>query len=308
MSHSRTVVVPDGYDPRVLHLLDGRDLAYCLYGREDGTSVLFFYGTPGTMFLAPDRLVPVEELGIRLLVVDRPGYGASTRLAGRSVAAVADDLAVLADHLGWDRFAVWGASGGGPHALACAARLGDRIARCASVVSPAPFDADGLDWLDGMSALNVEEFTRALAGETAYRPMAEQLARDAVAAADRGDLAVAEDYALAESDRAALAAQARLPGHLFRTKAAYTGGIDGCVDDVIAFTRPWNFDVSTIQVSVSIWYGPDDALCPRAHTDWLLQRVPGAQARELPGGHVLDQASLYRIYTWLTSDWRSCAA
>ena len=223
------------------------------------------------------------------------------RLPGRSVAAAASDLAVLVDHLGWERFAVWGASGGGPHALACAARLGDRIARCACVVSPAPFDADGLDWLDGMSALNVEEFARALAGETAYRPLAEQLARNAVAAAERGALAVADDYALAESDRAVLAAQARSPGHLFRTKAAYTGGIDGCVDDVIAFTRPWNFDVGSIRVPVSIWYGPDDALCPWAHTDWLLQHIPGAEARELPGGHVLDQASLYRLYAWLTS-------
>lgn len=93
-------------------------------------------------------------------------------------------------------------------------------------------------------------------------------------------LAVADDYALAESDRVVLAAQARSPGHLFRTKAAYTGGIDGCVDDVIAFIRPWNFDVGSIQVPVSIWYGPDDALCPRAHTDWLLRHIPEAEARE----------------------------
>jgi len=175
------------------------------------------------------------------------------------------------------------------------------------VVSPAPFDAGGLDWLDGMSALNVEEFTQALAGEAAYRPLAEQLARAAVAAAGRGALAVSDDYALAESDRAVLAAQARSPGHLFRTEAAYTGGIDGCVDDVIAFTRPWNFDVGSIRVPVSVWYGPDDALCPRAHTDWLLQHIPDAEARELPGGHVLDEPSLYRLYTWLTSDRRRSA-
>jgi hypothetical protein len=138
--------------------------------------------------------------------------------------------------------------------------MGDRITRCASVVSPAPFDADGLDWLAGMSALNVEEFTRALAGEAAYRPMAEQLARDAVTAAERGGLAVADGYDLAESDRAVLTTQARSPGHLFRTKAAYTGGIDGCIDDVLALTRPWSFDVATICVPVSIWFGPDDAL------------------------------------------------
>jgi len=291
--------LPSGYQPQTIGVPGGRDIGYCLYGLEDGVPVVYFYGTPGTMFLAPDRLVPVEELGIRLLVADRPGYGASTRLPGRSIASVADDLVALADHIGWGRFAVWGASGGGPHALACAARIGDRITRCASVVSPAPFDAEGLDWLAGMSALNVEEFTRALAGEAAYRPMAEQLARNAVAAAERGDLAVADDYDLAESDRTMLAAQARSPGHLFRTKAAYTRGIDGCVDDVLALTRPWNFNLAAIRVPVSIWYGPHDALCPRAHTDWLVEHLPGAEAWQLPGGHVLDLLSLRRLYAWL---------
>ena len=84
-----------------------------------------------------------------------------------------------------------------------------------------------------------------------------------------------------------------------QTKAAYTGGIDGCVDDVLALIRPWNFDVGTIRVPVSLWYGPDDVLCPRAHTDWLAGHIPGAEARELPGGHVLDLTSLRRLYTWL---------
>ena len=137
------------YDPQQIRLPGGRTLAYCLYGPESGRPVLFQYGMPGTMFLAPERLSPLDDLGIRLVVPDRPGYGQSTRLPGRSVAAVADDVSFLVDHLGWDRFAIWGASGGGPHALACAALIGNRITRCASAVSPAPFDADGLDWLAG---------------------------------------------------------------------------------------------------------------------------------------------------------------
>ena len=296
---SRAGATSQEYDARRLRLADGRTLSYCLYGPEDGTRAVFLYGMPGTMFLAPDRLGPLDDLGVRLLVADRPGYGASTRLPGRSVARFADDVAVLADGLGWDRFAVWGASGGGPHALACAARLGDRVTRCASVVSPAPVDAEGLDWLAGMSPGNVEEFTRAQTGEAAYRPLVEQLAQDAVAAAESGGLAVADGYELAESDRSILAAQARSPGHLFRIKATYTGGIDGCIDDGLAFTRPWGFDVTSISVPVSVWYGPEDSLCPRAHTDWLLRHIPGAQARELPGGHVLSGPSLHRLYGWL---------
>ncbi len=296
---SRAGTASHGYNAEQLRLPDGRTLAYCLYGPEDGTPVVFHYGMPGTMFLAPDRLQPVDALGVHLLVADRSGYGESTRLPGRSVARIADDVAVLVDHLGWDRFAVWGASGGGPHALACAARLGDRVTRCASVVSPAPFDADGLDWLAGMSPVNVEEFTRARSGEAAYRPLVEQLARDAVAAAERGGLAVADGYELAGSDRTILAAQARSAGHLFRTKAAYTDGIDGCIDDGIAFTRPWGFEITTITVPVSVWYGPDDALCPRAHTDWLLRHIPSAKAQALPGGHVLNGPSLHRLYSWL---------
>jgi pimeloyl-ACP methyl ester carboxylesterase len=175
-----------GLVTRELALPDGRVISYCMYGPEDGRRVVFEFGTPSTRFLAPYWVGPVDELGIRLLVADRPGYGGSTRLAGRSVAARTDDLAAVTGYLGWERFAVWGASGGAPHALACAARLGDRVTRCASVVSPAPFDAVGLDWYDGMPPGNVEEFTCARAGEVALRPLVEQLARDAVAAAENG--------------------------------------------------------------------------------------------------------------------------
>jgi pimeloyl-ACP methyl ester carboxylesterase len=281
-------------------LPDGRVVTYCLYGPADGGRVVFEYGTPGTRFLAPDRISPVDEPGIRLLVADRPGYGGSTRLPGRTAAARAGDIAAVAGHLGWEQFAIWGGSGGAPHALACAARLGSRVTRCASVVGPAPFDAEGLDWYTGMSPGNVEEFTRARAGESAYRPLVEQLARDAVAAVTDGQLPVADDYELAEADRAALTAQLTARGHLFRTRAAYIGGINGWIDDAIALTTGWALDLSKISAPVSIWYGAQDALCPRGHTDWLLNHIPGAEPHALPGGHLLDMPGLQLLYRWLT--------
>ena len=278
---------------------DGRILTYSLYGPEDGEPVLFQFGTPGTRFLAPDRISAVGSVGVRLLVPDRPGYGGSTRLPGRSVAAAAVGMTVLVDRLGWERFAVWGGSGGAPHALGCAAQLGDRVTRCASVVGLAPFDAEGLDWYDGMSPANIVEFTRAQSGERAYRPLVEKLAREAVAAVEKGHLPVADEYELAEADRTALTAQFNAPGHLFRTRTAYIGGIDGWIDDGIAFTRSWEFDITSICAPVSIWYGPDDALSPRGHTDWLLGHISGAEAHALPGGHLLDVSSLQRLYRWL---------
>jgi pimeloyl-ACP methyl ester carboxylesterase len=282
-----------------LGLPDGRHLTYCLYGPEDGEPVMFHFGTPGTRFLAQERINVIDGLGVRVLVADRAGYGGSTRLPGRSVADVAADVTALVDHLGWDRFAVWGGSGGAPHALACAAQLGDRVTRCASVVGPAPFDADRLEWFDGMSPGNVEEFTRAKSGEAAYRPLVEQLARDGVAAVEAGSVPLSDDYQLPEADRVALAEQLKDPGHLFRTRTAYIGGIDGWVDDCIAFTRPWGFDLTRISAPVSVWYGPDDVLCPRGHADWLLSHIPGAEAHVLPGGHIVDASSLQSVYRWL---------
>ncbi len=116
---------------------------------------------------------------------------------------------------------------------------------------------------------------------------------------ERGDPPVAHDYALAEADRAALTEQFNAPGHLFRTRSAYIGGIDGWIDDCMAFTREWGFDITRIHAPVSIWYGTDNALCPRGHTDWLLSHISGAEAQVLPGGHLLDVSSLQSVYRWL---------
>jgi pimeloyl-ACP methyl ester carboxylesterase len=191
---------------------------------------------------------------------------------------------------------------GAPHALACAALLGHRVRGCASVVGPAPFDAEGLDWFAGMSAGNVEGFTRACEGEAAYRPLVERLAREAVASVEAGQLPIPPDYDLPDTDLAALRGRLLEPGHRQRTRMAYLGGVDGWIDDVIAMTRSWGFHLSQITVPVSVWYGPMDVLSPRGHAEWLLAHVPGAERRELPtGGHLLGDRDLDSLYAWLTA-------
>lgn len=280
---------------------DGRTVTFSRYGPAGGRRVVFHSGTPGTRHQGPRMLEHIERHGIELLVLDRPGYGTSTRLPGRCIADVAADVASMVDLLGWDRFAVWGGSGGAPHALACAALMPDRVERCASVVGPAPFDAEGLDWFEAMSPGNVEEFTLAIEGEEAYRPLVERLAHETVEAARKGEVPIPDVYDLPESDRASLLARMSDPGYMDRLVASNLDGVDGWIDDCIAATKPWGFDPATIKVPTSVWYGPDDVLVPSSHGEWLLSHTPDAERHLLPSGHMLEAAELDAIYRWLLS-------
>jgi pimeloyl-ACP methyl ester carboxylesterase len=279
----------------------GRDVGFRLYGPRTGSPVVLHNGTPGTSMLSPNHVSAAERAGVRLLVIDRPGYGASTRQPGRLVVDVVTIVSRIVDDLGWDRFAVWGGSGGAPHALACAAELPQRVTKCASVVGPAPFDAAGLDWFAGMTAANVEEFRLAQLGDSAYRPLVERLGAEAVSAATAGDIQITEEYQLAESDIAALKARTTEDGYLARVQAAFRDGMDGWIDDSIAMVQPWGFDLSAISVPVSVHYGLDDVLVPSSHGEYLMRVIPNAQQALLSGGHILGDDDLDGIYGWLMS-------
>ena len=126
-----------------------------------GAPVFLLHGTPGSRNGPRPRASVLYRLGIQLICYDRPGYGGSERRRGRHVKDAAEDVRAIADELDLDTFGVVGRSGGGPHALACAAMLPDRVERTAVLVGLAPPDAEGLDWYDGMAESNVEEYTRA---------------------------------------------------------------------------------------------------------------------------------------------------
>jgi pimeloyl-ACP methyl ester carboxylesterase len=140
-------------------------------------------GTPGSRFsgLHPDP-EKVSKAGLRLITYDRPGYGGSTRHHGRTVVDCVDDIARIADELGLERFAVTGGSGGAPHSLATAARLPERVTRAECNVGPAPYEAEGLGYFNGMDRENVKELEWALAGEETLVP---ELEREAQKALDR---------------------------------------------------------------------------------------------------------------------------
>src|SRR5207247_7425926 len=117
---------------------DGRPLGLTTAGAADGPVVLAQQGTPMTGLLFEPHVRDAEERGIRLVSYDRPGYGGSTAAPDRSVADAAADVRAIADALEVEQLAVWGISGGGPHALACAAILPDRVVAVASLASVAP--------------------------------------------------------------------------------------------------------------------------------------------------------------------------
>src|SRR3954447_26337683 len=143
---------------------DGRTLAVLEAGPADGPAIVTQHGSPAAgRFFGPE-LESAQARGIRLIAFHRPGFGGATPNPGRSVADAATDVAAILDALGLDRFATYGWSGGGPHALACAARLPDRCAAACSIAGVAPFDAVGVDWMAGRGEGNVAEFGTALAG------------------------------------------------------------------------------------------------------------------------------------------------
>jgi len=264
---------------RTLETTDGRTLAFAVWGDPDGFPILSLHGTPGCRLQRWLREELYVELGVCFVTHDRAGYGRSDRNHGRRVVDEVADVSSLADELGFDRFAVTGGSGGGPHVLACAALLGDRIIRATCDVGAAPLGAPGLDqdaWVAGMDPENVKEFRLALAGEDVLTRYVEatQAQMEERAAVDPST--IFQDFDLSESDRAQLARPERMQIIRESTFEWAVNGVGGWVDDDLALVRPWGFDLAAISMPVLIRYGISDVLVPPAHGEWLAANVPGS--------------------------------
>jgi len=174
-------------------------------------------------------------------------------------------------------------------------------ARC--VVGIAPYEAAGLDFFDGMDPLNVTEFGWALAGEDRLVPelerelraMGERVAKDP-------SKLLGDDWALDEADRAVLSRTDFGVVITESTDSLVRGGVWGWVDDDIAFTRPWGFELSEIRVPVEVRYGSKDVLVPAAHGAWLGENVPGALVVVEDGeGHLGDPDKIVEQMHWLVT-------
>lgn len=236
----------------------------------EGFPVVWCHGTPN-IGAPPEPLFPAaERLGLRWVGYDRPGYGGSSAVPGRDVASAAGDVAAVMDALGVERFGVFGHSGGGPHALACGALLGDRVAAVVSVAGLAPFGATGLDWFGGM-----------VAPESLRASAAGRAAKEAYEGSDpEFDLGM-----FTAADHAALAG----PWAWFHSVVgpAMAHGPEGLIEDDLAYVTPWGFDPALLPVPVLLVHGSEDRIVPASHGEWLAGVVPGAEFwRRSEDGHI----------------------
>ena len=280
----RHVELPDG---RVLEAVNG--------GPENGMPLVFQNGTPTAAMLFAPLVETAAARGLRTVMYSRPGYAGSTPHPGRSVADAAADIAAILDANDADRFVTIGWSGGGPHALACAALLPERCAAAVSLAGVAPHGAGGLDWLAGMGPENVEEFTAALAGEAALTRWLEAQAGH-LASVHGNDIVASLGGLLPDVDKASLTGDfAEYMAYCFRR--AVSSGISGWRDDDLAFAKPWGFELDAITRPVAVWQGGQDLMVPVAHGEWLAAHIPGAHKHiHQDEGHLsLGVAALPRI-------------
>jgi pimeloyl-ACP methyl ester carboxylesterase len=255
--------------------IGSRELTVYDGGDPLGPAILAHHGTPGAGPPYSGWVEDAKARGARLIAYDRPGYGGSTATRGRTIGDAALDAASIMDALGVQQFATWGASGGGPHALACAALLPDRVTAACSIAGVAPFDADGLNYFNGMGHDNLVEFGLAMAGREHIAPFATAAAAEMLENLE--DLAASIQTLVAEPDRIALG------GPIGKWWAdglgvSFSTGADGWIDDDLAFVKPFGFEIGAISRPTLVVHGHLDLFVPDSHGQWLSRAVPGAES------------------------------
>jgi pimeloyl-ACP methyl ester carboxylesterase len=277
----------------------GRGLMLELGGDPAGLAVLVHNGTPNSRHLYRPWLEDAEAHGIRLISYDRPGYGGSDPQPGRTVADCADDVRAIAAALGVQRLAVWGASGGGPHALACAALLPDLVAAASVLGSIAPYGAPGLDYFTGMGEMNADDITLYFEDPAASRAKTEE---DRLAFLEATPDQMRDQMSTLLSPVDAEVVVDDLADWLVRcARDGLATSDEGWWEDGVAHLSPWGFDFASIRIPVQVWHGRHDRFVPYQHGEWLAAHVPGAEAHLSDSeGHVtLIQGRIPEVHRWL---------
>lgn len=284
---------------QAVHLSDGRVLGYAEYGLASGPPLFLFHGSPGSRLDAP-QMWPEEPAAVRVIAPDRPGFGASTFQVGRCLADWADDVRQLADSLGVERFLVAGFSGGGPHALAVAHGLPDRVIAAGSIGGAGPVDTP--DALAGMNRVNRLVFTVAKKASPALgllvAPHAYLMKRQPGKVVERS----AGDKNLPEADREVMTNSRQQELMIMAGPEAFRQGIRGLVHEAHICAGPWGFDPAAIKPPVFIWHGDLDTNVPLHMAQHLAARIPDSRLTIYRGeGHLIVPKHWTEIRTALLS-------
>jgi pimeloyl-ACP methyl ester carboxylesterase len=284
---------------RTVQAADGRTLQVEDGGDPGGRAVLVLAGTPNSRHLYGPHLADAAKRGIRLIGYDRPGYGGSTPQPGRTVADCVGDVRAIADALDIDKFAIWGISGGGPHALACAALLSDRAVAVASLASLAPYGAPGLDYFAGMGDLNVDDIKLMLEDPDTAR-VKTMTDRETMLTATPDGIREFMKTLLTPTDAAVMTGE--LAEHMAQNlKDGLAPGIEGWWEDGWAHIQPWGVAVESIRLPVMLWHGRQDRFVPFGHGEWLAKRIPGVEPHltDEDGHLTLIQRRIPAVHAWL---------
>lgn len=276
--------------PRVIEV-DGRVLTVEDTGPHDGVPVLVHSGG-GSRHIAPAAVRQAHVAGMRLIGYDRPAYGGSTPLPGRSVADCGPDVLAIATELELGRFGVWGFSGGGPYALATAALLPGMVGAVCLFAPLGPCGANGLDFLADMDDSYRDEVEMFFADRAAARETFRREAAELHARLSTPDAWLATWGTRAEQDAAHSREAAEYLAAVYWD--GWTHADDGWWDDWTAFLHPWGFDLADVAAPVSLWHGLADTRCPPSHSRWLASRIP----------HVTTHFPADRDHTNIEDDYR----
>jgi pimeloyl-ACP methyl ester carboxylesterase len=218
---------------------------------------------------------------LRILSFDRPGYGNRPAVPGRTIADEVTAVAAALDDLGVEQFATWGASGGGPYALGCAALLGDRVVAVATVAgNPPPDDAKRGEYADEVEALRHSPVNR--------RPLIEAYESDVAPMRDWDLPTLLESWGggFSPPDKQALEDGQTGEYMLRAIQEAIRPGVEGWLDDNLAYVSPWGFDVRDIHQPASVWHGDQDLMVPVEDSEALVAAIPHAEFTLVPdAGH-----------------------
>lgn len=273
------------YAEQMIESPDGRALQVGTIGNPEDPTVFFHHGTPGSASLVRTIEGVATMADVFLVTMSRAGYGTSSRQEGRNVAAAAADTRTVLDALGRDSYVAVGWSGGGPHALACAALDAPRCTAAWSLAGVVPMSAD-IDWTEGMGRENLEEFALAQRGGPEYEAMIE-LQGTVLGEATVDNVVELFGGLLSEPDKATLATHEARELFADSLRQGFVAGWRGFYDDDQAMMGEWGFDPCAISVPVAVWFGDQDLMVPPAHGGWLVQNVATSSTHHYPAeGHL----------------------